>query len=182
MKLSDFAIKRPVTMLMVVVVIMVLGMVSISKMSIDLLPDVDVPVIVVITTYPGAASEEIEDTVTKPIEKSVSGVENAKTILSDSQPNVSAVQVRFNWGTDLDIAAMNVREKLDLIRRTLPENTEEPIVLKMDPSMMPVLILGMEGERDTMYLRQLADDTIVKQIESVEGFQRKNRRRCRAAD
>ena len=169
MKLSDFAIKRPVTMLMVVVVIMVLGMVSISKMSIDLLPDVDVPVIVVITTYPGAASEEIEDTVTKPIEKSVSGVENVKTILSDSQPNVSAVQVRFNWGTDLDIAAMNVREKLDLIRRTLPENTEEPIVLKMDPSMMPVLILGMEGERDTMYLRQLADDTIVKQIESVEG-------------
>ena len=81
MKLSDFAIKRPVTMLMVVVVIMVLGMVSISKMSIDLLPDVDVPVIVVITTYPGAASEEIEDTVTKPIEKSVSGVENVKTIL-----------------------------------------------------------------------------------------------------
>lgn len=169
MKLSDFAIKRPVTMLMVVVVILILGFVSVSKMSIDLLPDVDVPVIVVLTTYPGAASEEIEDTITKPVEKSVSGVENVKTILSDSQPNVSVVQVRFKWGTDLDIAAMNVREKLDLIRRTLPENAEAPIVLKMDPSMMPVLILGMEGERDTMYLRQLADDTIVKQIERVEG-------------
>ena len=160
MKLSDFAIKRPVTMLMVVVVILILGFVSVSKMSIDLLPDVDVPVIVVLTTYPGAASEEIEDTITKPVEKSVSGVENVKTILSDSQPNVSVVQVRFKWGTDLDIAAMNVREKLDLIRRTLPENAEAPIVLKMDPSMMPVLILGMEGERDTMYLRQLADDTL----------------------
>lgn len=169
MKLSDFAIKRPVTMLMVVVVIMILGFVSISKMSIDLLPDIDVPVIVVLTTYPGAASEEIEDTITKPIEKSVSGVESVKTIISDSQPNVSAVQVKFNWGTDLDIAAMNIREKLDLIKGSLPDNAEEPIVLKMDPSMMPVLILGMEGERDTMYLRQLADDIIVKQIESVEG-------------
>ena len=66
-------------------------------MSIDLLPDIDVPVIVVLTTYPGAASEEIEDTITKPIEKSVSGVESVKTIISDSQPNVSAVQVKFNW-------------------------------------------------------------------------------------
>lgn len=169
MKLSDFAIKRPVTMLMVVVVIMILGVVSLSKMSIDLLPNVDVPVIVVITAYPGAASEEIEDTVTKPIEKSVSGVENVKTILSDSQPNVSAVQVRFKWGVDLDIAAMNVREKLDLIKGSLPENAEEPIVIKLDPSMMPVLILGMEGQRDTMYLKQLADDMIVKRLERVEG-------------
>ncbi|MDD4570286.1 MAG: efflux RND transporter permease subunit, partial [Tepidanaerobacteraceae bacterium] len=169
MKLSDFAIKRPVAMLMIVVVIMILGFVSISKMSIDLLPNVDVPVIVVMTVYPGAASEEIEDTITKPIEKYVSGVENVKTILSDSQPNVSAVQVKFKWGTDLDIAAMNVREKLDLIKRDLPESAEEPVVMKLDPSMMPVLILGMEGQRDTMYLRQLADDTIVKQLERVEG-------------
>lgn len=169
MNLSDFAIKRPITMLMVAVVILILGFVSLTKMSIDLLPDIDVPIVLVLTTYPGAASEEIEDTITKPIEKTVSSVENVKAVVSDSQPNVSAIQVKFNWGADLDIASMNVREKLDLVKKDLPDGAEEPMVLKLDPSMMPVLILGMEGERDTMYLKQLAEDTILKRLERVEG-------------
>lgn len=169
MRLSDFAIKRPVTMVMIVAVILIFGFVSLSKMSIDLLPDIEVPVILVLTTYPGASSDQIEDTVTKPLEKALSSVENVKSITSDSQPNVSSVKISFKWGTDLDVANMNVREKMDLIKKTLPENAEEPVILKMDPSMMPILILGMKGERDVLLMKQIADDQIVKQIENVEG-------------
>lgn len=169
MSLPSFSIKRPVTTIMAVIIIIILGFVSLGKTNIDLLPDVEFPIAVVITTYPGATSEEVESMVTKPVEKMISSAENIKSITSTSDPNVSVIEVTFNWGVDLDIATMELREKLDLAKKTLPDGADEPVVSKMDPSLMPALVVGLLGDRSDTLLKQIAEDEIVKPIERLEG-------------
>jgi HAE1 family hydrophobic/amphiphilic exporter-1 len=169
LRLPSFAINKPVTTFMIVIIILILGFVSLGKMNVDLLPDVDVPVAVILTIYPGASAEEVETLVTKPIEEAVSSVERIKTVVSRSEPNVSMVEVKFNWGTNLDISTMDIREKLEIVKRELPDEVEEPIVSKLDPSMMPVLIVGMSGDKSDTMLKQIAEDTVVKRIEHLEG-------------
>ena len=154
---------------MAVIIIIILGFVSLGKTNIDLLPDVEFPIAVVITTYPGATSEEVESMVTKPVEKMISSAENIKSITSTSDPNVSVIEVTFNWGVDLDIATMELREKLDLAKKTLPDGADEPVVSKMDPSLMPALVVGLLGDRSDTLLKQIAEDEIVKPIERLEG-------------
>lgn len=169
MGIADLSIKRPIATLMAVVVIIILGFVSLSRIPVDLLPDIELPIAVVITAYPGASSEEIESMVTKPIEEEISNVENIKSISSSTEPNVSIVKVKFNWGTDLDFATMDIREKVDIVKKDLPDAAEDPIVSKLDPSMMPILSIGMIGERDTMLLKQIAEDQITRNLERIEG-------------
>ncbi len=135
----------------------------------DLLPDIQLPTAVIITTYPGASSEEIETMVTKPIEKEIAGVENIKSISSSSESNVSMITVSFNWGTDLDTATTDIREKIDMVKGTLPDDADDPMVIKYDPSMLPVLIYGMTGDRDPLLMKQIAEDLIEKRLERVEG-------------
>lgn len=169
MGIADLSIKRPVATLMAVIVVIILGFVSLSRIPVDLLPDVELPVAVIITAYPGASSEEIESLVTKPIEEQIANVENIKRIASTTEPNVSIITVSFNWGTDLDFAAMDIREKVDIVKKNLPDGAEDPVVSKLDPSMMPILSIGMVGDRDTMLMKQIAEDQIVKKLERIEG-------------
>lgn len=169
MGIIDLSIKRPIATLMAVVVVIILGFVSLSRIPVDLLPDIELPIAVVITAYPGASSEEIESLVTKPIEEEIANVENIKSISSSTEPNVSIVKVTFNWGTDLDFSTMDIREKVDIVKKDLPDGAEEPIVSKLDPSMMPILSIGMTGQRDTMLLKQIAEDQIVRKLERIEG-------------
>ncbi|MGB9812921.1 MAG: efflux RND transporter permease subunit [Thermovenabulum sp.] len=169
MRITDTAIKRPVTTLMVVLIVLILGFVSLSKMQVDLLPDIQLPTAVIVTTYPGASSEEIETMITKPIEKEIAGVENIKSISSSSEANVSMITVSFNWGTDLDTAVTDIREKVDMVKKRLPDDADEPLVFKFDPSMMPVLIYGMTGDRDPLLMKQIAEDMIEKRLERVAG-------------
>lgn len=169
MGIADLSIKRPIATLMAVVVIIILGFVSLSRIPVDLLPDIELPIAVVITAYPGASSEEIESLVTKPIEEEISNVENIKSISSSTEPNVSIIKVTFNWGADLDFATMDIREKVDIVKKDLPDAAEDPIVSKLDPSMMPILSIGMIGERDTMLLKQIAEDQITRNLERIEG-------------
>lgn len=170
MRLSETAIKRPITTIMVVLMVIILGIVSLNKLSIDLLPDINLPVAVVITTYPGAGPEEVESLITKPIEEVVGSVENVDTISSTSEPNVSTVIVKFNWGTDLDFATLRMREKIDMIKDNLPSGIDNgPTVMKFDPSMMPVLVVQMWGDADPKYLKQTAEDTVKRRLERLEG-------------
>ncbi|WP_422444846.1 efflux RND transporter permease subunit [Thermoanaerobacterium sp. DL9XJH110] len=169
MKIIDGVLKRPVATFMAVLVILILGFVSLSRMQVDLLPDIQLPTAVIITTYPGASSEEIETMVTKPIEKEIAGVENIKSISSSSESNVSMITVSFNWGTDLDTATTDIREKIDMVKGTLPDDADDPMVIKYDPSMLPVLIYGMTGDRDPLLMKQIAEDLIEKRLERVEG-------------
>lgn len=169
MRITETVVKRPVAAFMAVLVILILGFVSLSKMQVDLLPDIQLPTAVVVTTYPGASSEEIETMITKPIEKEIAGVENIKSISSSSEANVSMITVSFNWGTDLDTAVTDIREKVDMVKKRLPDDADEPLVIKFDPSMMPVLIYGMTGDRDPLLMKQLAEDMIEKKLERVAG-------------
>ncbi|MDN5331090.1 MAG: hydrophobic/amphiphilic exporter (mainly bacteria), family [Tepidanaerobacteraceae bacterium] len=169
MRITETVVKRPIATFMAVLVIIILGFVSLSKMQIDLLPDIQLPTAVIVTTYPGASSEEIETMITKPIEKEIAGIENIKSISSSSEANVSMITVSFNWGTDLDTAVTDIREKVDMVKKRLPDDADEPLVFKFDPSMLPVLIYGMTGDRDPLLMKQIAEDIIEKRLERVAG-------------
>jgi len=169
MKITETAIKRPVATFIIVMVILILGFFSVGRMQVDLMPDIQMPVAMVVTSYPGAGSEEIETLVTGPIEKGIAGVENIKSISSTSESNVSMVVVTMNWGADLDKAVTDIKDKIDLVKSQLPDDADDPMVMKFDTSMMPVLMYGMTGNRDQLLMRQIAEDNIEKRLERVAG-------------
>lgn len=170
MFLPEFATKRSVTVFMIFIAVIVLGMISFGQLSIDLYPDITFPMGMVITNYFGAGPEEIESMVTKPLEMNLSTVKNLKNIYSYSLEDISAIMLEFEWGTDMDIAAVDIREKVDIVTGRLPEDTENPWIFKFDPSMMPILFLGVSGEeQDLAELRTLAEEVIQPRLERLEG-------------
>ncbi len=158
MKLSDTAIRRPVTTAMVAIALLVFGIVGITRMPVDIFPDVTLPMIAIATFYPGAGPLEVESEVTEPIEQRVGTIPNIRSITSRSLENTSIVQIQFEWGTDLDAASSDVRDRLDMAVALLPADVQKPFVFKFDPSMMPVLQIGLYGEIDPTELRDVAEE------------------------
>jgi HAE1 family hydrophobic/amphiphilic exporter-1 len=154
---------------MVFLAILVLGGFSIGRIAIDLYPDITFPVIMVMTGYEGAAPLEVEKMVTEPLEKMVSTVNNIKEVSSVSSDGGSMITMSFDWGSDMDEAANDVRERISLVREGLPEGASDPIMFKLDPSLMPLMVLSLSGDRDLLELRHLADEDIRYQLEQVEG-------------
>lgn len=169
MNLADFSIKRPVTTLMIVFIILVLGFVSFTRLGIDLFPDMTLPVAAVITQYQGVAPEEMENLITKPIEQAISTIGNVKSIQSVTNQGLSIVIIEFNWGTNMDFAMLDVREKVDMIKAYLPDDSSAPMIVKYDPSMMPVMQIALYGGSDIVQLKKLADDVITDRLLRVEG-------------
>ena len=130
MKIANLSINRPVGILMVVLIILLLGAVSFSKLSIDLLPEMNIPVAVVITSYEGVGPEEIEKIVTVPIEGQLATLEGITGISSQSSAGTSAVIAQFTWGTNMDQAMINMREKVDFIKPFLPSDVSQPMIIK----------------------------------------------------
>lgn len=161
MKIVNFAVKRPVTITILVTVLILLGVFTFSKMGLNLLPDMKLPVAAVMTTYSGAGPEEVEQ-VSKTLEGTLASVSNIKTIQSISSAGSSIIILQYNWGTDMDIATTDIREKIGIVEKYLPSGVDKPMVIKMDPNMMPILQLGISGG-DNMSLAQLqslAEDVI----------------------
>lgn len=169
MKLHEVSIKRPVAVLMCVLMILVLGGVSLSRLPMDLMPEMNLPIIIVATSYSGVGPQEIENIVSKNIESAVAAVNNVKTIQSQSSEGLSVVIAEFNSGTDMDFAALQMREKIDIVKGMLPDGVEAPMVIKMDPSMIPAVILGVTGIEDEAELTRLVEDKIKSGIESIDG-------------
>lgn len=169
MNIPELSVKHPVSILMVILIIVIIGIIAFSKLTIDLMPDIDYPVITVITNYEGVAPEEIEELVTKPIEDVVATVSGVKKISSTSQEGVSIVMVEFNWGTNLDGAAADIRERLTIIRDFLPEDVSAPMVVKMDIGVIPIMALTISSKRDLVQLKELADDVIAPRLERIKG-------------
>ncbi|MGE4283406.1 MAG: efflux RND transporter permease subunit [Clostridia bacterium] len=169
MKLSEIAIKRPVTVLMMVMMIIVLGTVSLAGLNMDLMPDISFPIAAVITNYPGAGPKEIETMITKPMEQAVGTVDNFKKVTSTSGSGVSMVTVEFTQGTNMDYAALQLREKSDMVKSMLPEDVKEPIIYQYDMSMMPIIELGMSYGDDLASLKSLAEDKIKERLERLKG-------------
>ncbi len=177
-RLIQLATERRVTIVMLMVAIVLFGMVSLSRLKLNLLPDISYPTLTVRTELTGAAPVEVENLLTKPIEESIGVVRNVRLVRSVSRSGQSDVTVEFLWGTDMDIAGVDVREKLDIL--SLPLEAERPLLLRFDPSSEPIMRLGLlfkdaaAAENDTLEarlktLRRLAEDSIKTDLEAEEG-------------
>ena len=169
MKLSRFAVHRPIFTIMIVLIVIILGGISLSRLPIDLMPDITFPTLSISTSYENAAPEEMEEMVTRPIEEAVSAVPGVEEVTSISSEGNSNVRVTFNWGTDLDAAANDIRDRLDRVIPRLPEDVDRPRLRKFDLASFPVLILGASSRLDPVQMRRLIEDQIKYRIERVPG-------------
>ncbi|NLY88940.1 MAG: efflux RND transporter permease subunit [Firmicutes bacterium] len=169
MNLPDLSIRRPVTIVMVFLLIIVLGVVSFSRLDMALLPNMTIPVAAVITTYEGAGPYEVESMITRPLEQTLTTVSNVTGVTSTSASGTSLVVLEFDWGVDMDFALLDVREKIDMIKGFLPDGAEDPMVLKFDPSMMPMMNLALSGKAGLAKLKQIAEDEISPRLERIPG-------------
>ena len=168
--LSKLSVKKPYTVLVGVILIIVLGVVSFTKMSADLLPDINLPYVVVMTTYPGASPETVETVVTSPIESSMATIANIEGITSQSAENYSVVILEFAQGANMDSVSLDMRESLDLLEGYWPDEVGTPIIMKLNPNMLPTMItaVGME-DMSQAEVSDFVEDKIVPEIESIEG-------------
>jgi HAE1 family hydrophobic/amphiphilic exporter-1 len=169
MSLPRVAIRRPVAVSMFFLGVVFLGVLSFLRLPIDLLPDVAYPRLVVYTGNPGAAPAEVERFVTEPVEQAVSTVPGVQQVESATREGASLVTVRFAWGTDMDFAALNVREKLDNLRGALPELASRPVVLRTDPRSEPVMALSVSGQSDLPALKEISEQVIRRRLEQIDG-------------
>ena len=169
MRLVEFSLQRRVTISMVAVAVVLFGVVAFGRLPVSLLPDLSFPSLTVETRYDGAAPAEVESLVTRPIEEGVGVVSGVQRMTSSSQPGLSQVVLEFEWGRDMDFAALDVRQKLDLL--ALPRDAERPVLLRFDPANEPVLRLYLTGDETTSLteLRYVADEVLKKDLESTEG-------------
>lgn len=167
MKLIEFSTRRRVTVTMFVTAAVIFGMVAFQRLAINLLPDITYPTLTVRTEYEGTAPSEMERLITEPVEGAVGVVTNVTRVSSISRPGVSEVAVEFAWGTDMDFASLDIREKLD--RLQLPQGADKPVLLRFDPSLDPIMRLGLYGRESLVALRLLAEDQIKPEMESIEG-------------
>lgn len=155
---------------MLFLAVVLLGIISYTRLPIDLLPDVSFPRLVVHTAYPDVAPAEVERLVTERIESQAAAVPGVEKITSVSQEGVSLVTLRFAWGTDMDFAALNVRERLDNIRDFLPETSERPTILRVDPQAEPVLTVSVSGGRDLWQTKEIAETVFRRRLEQLDGI------------
>lgn len=170
MKLSALAVSRPVTTGMFFLAVLVLGFISLSRLAVDQLPDVTRPSVSVLTKYEGAAPEIVERMVTDPLEKALAMLDGVKEIRSSSSEESSSVTVDFDWGTNVDLAAIEVREKVNDTLPQLPEEIEPPRIRKYDPSSQPIMYLNLVSDQmSSLDLRHYADSTLVYQLQRIPG-------------
>jgi len=168
LKLVKTSVKRPVGVIMIVLAIIALGIISFRNLSVDLFPDIELPIAVVATSYEEAAPQDIENLISRPIESAVSTVEGIETVQSQSQAGSSLVVMMFDTGTDLDQALLNVRESVDQVSGMLPEQAGDPNIMRFNPEQLPVMWVGLTGD-SAENLTEVADDQIVPFFERQEG-------------
>lgn len=166
---AKFSVKKPVTITMMILIVIVLGAVSLSKLQIDLLPQMELPYVMVQTSYSGAGPEEIENMITKPLEQTVATVENIEGIMSYSNEGSSIVLMQFAFGTDMDDVMLQLRENIDMIEGFLPEGISSPIVAKLDPNAMPIIQMAVSSKGDIHTTQKIAEDVISPRLERIEG-------------
>ena len=171
MKLPEFSVNRPVTTVMVFLITIVIAVISVRHIAVDMFPDIDFPVVLIIAEYPGVAPEEIETLITEHIEEQVAIVDGVRKIKASSLEGLSMFMVEFEWGTNLDLAAQDVRNRIDIALNFLPDDIERPLVIKWDMDMLPVIYYGVisKSGRDLRNLKKLLEDTVEKRLESLSG-------------
>lgn len=168
MNIYKSAVNNPISTILIFVAIAVMGLFSVTRLGIDLMPDIETNAIMVMTAYEGASAEDIENNVTKPLENSLNGVDHLKHITSASKENISVVTLEFEYGTDIDVATNDVRDKLDMVT-TLPDGVNNPIIFKFSTDMIPILILGVTAEESMPGLYKILDDQVATSLARVSG-------------
>ena len=169
MSLYGSAVKRPIMTTLCFVAVIILGLFSLTKLPIDLFPDIDTNTIMVITMYPGASAEDIEQNVTKPLENSLNSVEHLKHITSESRENTSVITLEFEYGYDIDVLTNDVRDKLDMVESLLPDDSENPIIFKFSTDMIPICLLSVEAKESMAGLYKILDDDLVNPLARIDG-------------
>ena len=168
MNIYKTSVNNPITSIIVFVAVAIMGIFSLSRLGIDLFPDIESNMLMVMTSYPGASAEDIENNVTRPLENVLNGVDHLDNITSQSKENMSVVTLEFEYGYDLDILANDVRDKLDMLS-TLPDGVSQPIIFKFSSDMIPVLMLGVTAEESMSGLYKILDDQIATPLARVSG-------------
>jgi len=168
MKLAEFSVNKRVTIFIITVLIIIMGGISFFRLGLEIFPDMDYPVISIVTTYYGASPQDIEETITETIETAIASVKNIKTVKSESLENASLIMVEFNWGTNLDFAAQDLRDVIDQITDYLPDDVSRPLVMKFNLSQMPILMYGVTGAENTYELRKILEDEISTKTQTPE--------------
>lgn len=169
MQLGTLFVKRPVMTSMVYLGLILFGLLSWIKLPQELFPNISVPQLLILTKYPNAAPEEIENLITKPIEEAVGTVPNLKRIRSVSKEGLSAVKLEFGWGTDMGFAHLAAREKLDRMKDRLPQEAEEAIIKRVNPFTHPMLIISVTGKLELATMTKLSKDIVKKKFEKADG-------------
>jgi HAE1 family hydrophobic/amphiphilic exporter-1 len=169
MKLPKLSVDRPVATAMAFMAILLFGIVSLRMLPLDVMPAMELPSLTILTVYPGASANEVEDQVSRVIETQLSGVQDLKNIRSSSRENVSVVALEFNWGTDISQAANNTRDMLELVKSNLPDGSNDPIIYKVNSSMIPVLIYGITATESYNGIGQIIEDRIAGPLRKIEG-------------
>ncbi|MGE3840890.1 MAG: efflux RND transporter permease subunit [Vicinamibacterales bacterium] len=169
MSIPRAAISRPVTMFMISGVIVLLGAIALMKLPVDLMPEIQVANLTIRVTYSGVGPLEMEETVTRPIEQAVSAVAGLEQLNSTSSEGNSTVRLNFAQGTNINVAADDVRSRLDRVRGRLPEDADAPVVFKFDSTQFPIINLAVEGDHDPVTLREIAENELARRLERVPG-------------
>lgn len=167
---SKFSVKKPMTVFVAVIIVIILGVVSFTSMTPDLLPNMDFPYVMVMTAYPGASPEEVEAAVTKPMEQSMATLEKIEDVSSTSAENYSMIVLQFSDDTNMDAATINIREKIDLIKGNWDERVGTPYMLKVNPDVMPVSVAAVDRDGlDVKELSSFVENNITPKLEGIEG-------------
>lgn len=169
MSLYSTAVRKPVSTALIFVAVVILGIFSLTRLSVDLLPEIETNTILVMTAYEGASASDIEMNVTKPMENVLNTVSDLKNISSQSRENISIVTLEFEFGTDIDVATNDVRDKLDMVASALPDDVDSPIIFKFGTDDIPVLILSVTAEESTNALYKILDDKVANPLARVSG-------------
>jgi HAE1 family hydrophobic/amphiphilic exporter-1 len=170
MKLPEFSVKRKVTASMMAMILVVLGAISFTRLGLDFFPDLEFPTVSVITTYSGASSTDLENVLTRPLEQVVSSVNRVKKVSSQTSEGISVISIEFEWGTNLDFAAQDVRDQIGLSKQYLPEDAGEPLVVKFSFSQFPVIFYGITSDLPPMKLKTVLEDEVAPRLERLDGI------------
>lgn len=169
MSIYSASVKRPITTLLCFVTVLILGLFSLAKLPIDLYPDIDTNTIMVITMYPGASAKDIEQNVTKPLENTLNSVEHLKHVSSTSRENTSVITLEFEYGYDIDNLTNDVRDKLDMVESSLPDDAMNPIIFKFSTDMIPICLLSVQAKESMPGLYKILDENLANPLARIDG-------------
>ena len=169
MKIPEIAVRRKVSTAMLAMILVVLGFIAFASLGLDFFPDIEFPTVSVVTTYSGASSEDIENTITRPLEQIINTISRVKEVDSMTTEGASVIMVEFEWGTNLDFAAQDIRDQIGLYRNFIPEDASDPLVVKFNLGQMPIIFGGITADRPTLELKELIEDEVAPRLERIDG-------------